>query len=1368
MLGKILRAVICLLVLAVTGTVAQAHQIIPADKKIEPELLQTLQIQGQADFILHFPQQADLEPAYGMDWQERGRFVYDALRTTADASQAAAKKMLDEAGVEYVSFFTDNLLYVRGADAALARSLAELTEVSSVTVPRTYALVPPVIDESMGAGTQATGDLAWGITDTRADQFWQSYGAGEGIVVANIDTGVQWDHPALFGAFKCGTNPADPACWSDPSNICGGSACDNNGHGTHVMGTMVGDNNTSLEWRAGMAPGATWIACKGCESNSCSDFALNSCADWIVAPNGNPDNRPHVVNNSWGGGGGDDWYLSKVNAWRAAGIFPAFSAGNTGPSCGTIGSPGDYQESFASAAHDSSGEIASFSGRGPSDFGYTPYTKPNISAPGVNVCSSVPGDGWSCGYSGTSMASPHTAGAVALLWSCSPDLLGDIDVTVQALQSTADEASPGNCGAPPSGQGNYTFGYGYLNVLAAGNQYCGPIGTLEGHVLSAADSTPVAGATVSADGPITRETVTDANGLYSISLPVGTYDVSASAYGFLPGNVLGIVIVEDQTTVQDFELDVAPFSTISGRVEDADTGWPLYAGIDIDGVPLATVWTDPATGEYSVSLPEGSSYDFTVSALVDGYDSAERTVGPLTGNLTENFALDADFEACTAPGYHTGYLEDFESSNGAYTPSATLWQWGEPVTWPGACASGEKCWGTNLNGNYPNNANNVLTSPVIDLSGVSGPLEVSWWQALHIESSAFDHAYAEVSINSGAWQVMWQHTSGTTQVDWTERTYDISAAAGGTVQFRFRITTDSSVVYNGYYIDRVDIGICGVPTGGIVVGNVLDANTLTGLAGALVEGDAGQDMTAIATPDDPAVPDGFYTLYSEAGSHNFEAGMADYGSVAHTVSVAAGSAVQQDFALPTGRLVPAPAEISATVLLGQTATVPLTLDNVGDRAVDFEIFENQAAPPAGVSIPRFTDILPASTVPTSIDRAPEAPAGGEAAGMQGGVPLAGAPAFAMDVFPGYNLVNIPDTDFPGTWTVIANEPGSQYFAGDFINGDFSSLYVIDYSLNQLHTLDTTTGAVQVIGSCTPLSGESWTGMTGGVDGVMYASSTNITRSTLYTVDLATGAATVVGQITNAPAIIDIAMSPDEVIYGVDIVNDVLVRIDPQTAAGTVIGSIGFSANYAQGMDFDDETGILYLAAYGGSGELRVADLNTGATTLVGAFPGGAETDALAFATGGSYDVPWLDENPTSGTVASGTSAVIDVMFDAGVPEVTGPGLYEALLRVRNSSVYGDILIPVEMNVVECELLVKHKRIRSEKLTKPRKVVLKITSEDELFDIFGQIDLGVLTWDRVKFNRKKNMVKIRAIVPEGLAPGVYPILVGNCSGEVVVE
>jgi subtilisin family serine protease len=473
-----------------------------SDDKVDAILLEKIATDGSADFIVRFTEQADLSPAYSMDWEERGSFVYETLKETAEKSQAKAKLLLDTHGFAYQTFIAGNELYVWGGSQAVEtmqqssrelsaiNTIASLPEVSNIRATRTYTIDPLTQTASPGnihwAGDYLANQLFttvrstrsatvdWGITDTKANQFWSAFGTkGVGIKVASIDTGVQWDHPALKKQFACPNDPTNPKCWFDPSNICGSKgACDNNGHGTHTMGTIVAKDDPSLSYIAGMSPNSTWIACKGCEGSSCTDFALNSCADWILAPGGNTHNRPKVVNNSWGGDGNDPWYLAKVQAWRAAGIFPAFSAGNSGPDCSTLGSPGDYQASFASAAHDSNRNIASFSSRGPSGYGDTPYTKPNISAPGVSICSTYPTNSWTCGYSGTSMASPHTAGAVALLWSCNPALIGQIDKTFQLLQNNTDTEPAGTCGKPADGEGNFTYGYGYLDVLKAGEITC--------------------------------------------------------------------------------------------------------------------------------------------------------------------------------------------------------------------------------------------------------------------------------------------------------------------------------------------------------------------------------------------------------------------------------------------------------------------------------------------------------------------------------------------------------------------------------------------------------------------------------------------------------------------------------------------------------------------------------------------------------------------------------------------------------------------------------------------------------------------------------------------------------------------------------
>ncbi|MGB9724538.1 MAG: carboxypeptidase regulatory-like domain-containing protein, partial [Chloroflexia bacterium] len=631
------KVLIALLLLALTLTVLPAAlaQRAEGTDKIEQALLDRFATEGSADFIVRFADQADLSPAYKMNWQERGEFVVRVLTETAQRSQARARALLDARGLRYRTFIAGNELYVWSGNLQTAKALANLPEVAFIRAPRTYH-IDPVISSEPKASPQA---LDWGIVDTGADDFWATFGMqGQGIVVSNIDTGVQWDHPALDQAYRCPANPTDPSCWYDPSNICGGTVCDNNGHGTHTMGTMVGDDDPSLPYQVGMAPDAQFIMCKGCETNSCSEFALNACADWMLAPGGNPNNRPHVVNNSWGGGGCDDWYLVKVNAWRAAGIFPAFSAGNSGSGCNTLGSPGDYQESFGSAAHDSSRTIAAFSSRGPSCFGHDPYTKPNISAPGVNVCSSIPTNSWSCAYSGTSMASPHSAGAVALLWSCNPSLIGQIDQTFEILQDNADTPPPGNCGAPPDGEGNYTYGYGYLNVYNAGLLWCGDTGHLDGHVRDATTSNPIANALVEATeaGGIHFYDYTDGSGYYTMTVLVGTYQMTATAYGYLPGTAGGVVVVTDTVTTQDFDLQPAPTYVVSGTVTEVGSGTPLYAQVSVLGTPLPPVWTDPNTGYYSITVAEGT-YTFRVTAAQ--HRPTERVV-VVDHDQTQNFSLE--------------------------------------------------------------------------------------------------------------------------------------------------------------------------------------------------------------------------------------------------------------------------------------------------------------------------------------------------------------------------------------------------------------------------------------------------------------------------------------------------------------------------------------------------------------------------------------------------------------------------------------------------------------------------------------------------------------------------------------------------------
>ena len=452
---------------------ANAQGIDPQGK-VEPQVLEALQLSGAADYVIVMAEQADLSAAYSIaDWNERGRYVYDTLSQTAARSQKRAIAQLQARGLRYQSFILGNQIYVHGGTQRAIESLLSLAEVGRVRAPVTVKLNPVEMFEVQGAA-QAQAEVqagpTWGLTDAHAPEFWSTFGRhGEGIVVANIDTGVQADHPALADAYHCaGGNLLDEKCWHDAIVDAPESGPqDDQGHGTHTMGTMVGSNDPALPHQVGMAPGAQWIACRAFIDNTATEDDLLECAQWILAPAGDPANRPHVVNNSWGGDSQDEWFQEKVQAWAAAGIFATFSAGNEGSSCNVLGSPADYPEGFTVTAHDNRRTIASFASKG----GNTAYLKPNLSAPGELVLSAYPekkGLGEWLKMNGTSMAAPHVAGAVALLWSLKPDLVGNLGLTAALLQSSAAAPPPGDCGAPESGGGNYTYGYGFLDVYRAG------------------------------------------------------------------------------------------------------------------------------------------------------------------------------------------------------------------------------------------------------------------------------------------------------------------------------------------------------------------------------------------------------------------------------------------------------------------------------------------------------------------------------------------------------------------------------------------------------------------------------------------------------------------------------------------------------------------------------------------------------------------------------------------------------------------------------------------------------------------------------------------------------------------------------------
>lgn len=325
------------------------------------------------------------------------------------------------------------------------------------------------IEEIVDVQAVSPSDIEWNIKQIDADDVWNTYGIdGTGVVVATIDSGVVWNHPALKNKYR-GYNPTTgavnhSASWYDAYAGRTTPYDDSSSpHGTHVMGTILGQESTGKN-AIGVAPGAKFIAAKALGPYGGSSSNLIDAGQWMLKPGGNAANAPDVINNSWGGGAEmNDWFRSVVRAWRAAGIVPVFAAGNysysSEPPAGSIACPANYPESFAVAATDSNNKRAKFSLKGPSPYDRN-LIKPEISAPGVNIRSSV-SSGYEGGWNGTSMAAPHITGVVALVLQANPNL------SVSQIESIIKEtATPLTDSSYPSSP-NMGYGYGLVNALRA-------------------------------------------------------------------------------------------------------------------------------------------------------------------------------------------------------------------------------------------------------------------------------------------------------------------------------------------------------------------------------------------------------------------------------------------------------------------------------------------------------------------------------------------------------------------------------------------------------------------------------------------------------------------------------------------------------------------------------------------------------------------------------------------------------------------------------------------------------------------------------------------------------------------------------------
>ncbi|SHF76437.1 cell wall-binding repeat-containing protein [Ornithinibacillus halophilus] len=684
--------------------------------KVADNLLDQFKSEDKVTFLIKFKDKADVKAAaqkarenaaslsaYKQEHAQRSAVISE-LKATALQSQGNVVEYLESEVAKGNAEDVNPYYIVNGiavtATKEVAKKLATFSEVEEVLENHLYQLQRDIDRETLNRATSDNNNVTleekeeinkqnnlqnteWNVERVNAPDAWSMGITGEGTVVANIDTGVQWDHPALmekYAGYDPATGEVDHSnSFFDPVN---GQTVpyDTDGHGTHTMGTMVGSEPDDSN-QVGVAPGAKWIAVQAFTPDGAYQDDLLAGAQWIL------EQGPDVVNNSWGGGPGqNDWFREAVIAWREAGIVPVFAAGNVtltnpgGP--GSVAVPANYPESFAVGNTMNTDLISSSSLRGPSPYG---EIKPDVAAPGTGIRSSVPGSSYG-GASGTSMAAPAVAGLVALLKGANAGL--GVDEIEQIIMDTAEGTTDAQHPESP----NNAYGHGIVDAFAAVTQVADGLGTIEGVVtmdgedteapeysheppsgffpggalslsILANDDVSITSVEVSYDGKTLEADQVSGNhrsGEYAVVIPgEDTADKDSISYQFIINDFGGNEVVTEEFTVEasdyiyyhDFETEPTDWSTFQGNTGAVSWEWgePTSGpegAVSGDNVYATNLAGDYNTNEFSwldmpaVQLPGGESY-ITFDAWYDIeniYDNAY--IGVTTDPLGEYTVLD--------------------------------------------------------------------------------------------------------------------------------------------------------------------------------------------------------------------------------------------------------------------------------------------------------------------------------------------------------------------------------------------------------------------------------------------------------------------------------------------------------------------------------------------------------------------------------------------------------------------------------------------------------------------------------------------------------------------------------------------------------
>lgn len=481
-----------LLPLAAVAIAAAAACGPAAAARVHPEVAAAASRGDAVDVLLVLPDQAAPSALPGADYKARRRALVDALRQHADTQQRSLRTWLGARGIAHRPYWIANLVHARLSADDLAL-LAARNDIARIEPNPAIAAKLPQPQAGALPGVVDVAAITWGVNKINAPQVWAEGHTGAGVVIAGADTGYHWSHPALKPQYRGwnGSSADHNYHWHDAVHsanfACPANSpqpCDDNGHGTHTAGTFAGDDHGSQQ--IGVAPGAKWIGCRNMNAGFGTPATYIECMQWMLAPtdllgkNPDPDLAPDIVSNSWTCPASEGCTVGNelagaVTQLTRAGILFVAAASNAGPGCGSITDPpAIHAATFTIGATDSGDTLADFSARGPaprSPLLGSRQVKPDVSAPGVDVVSAWPPSTYAS-LNGTSMATPHVAGAAALLLSAVPALKGHPNVVASLLRDTAttDVTNPVKqaCGGTRrSDWPNNMVGHGRIDVYAA-------------------------------------------------------------------------------------------------------------------------------------------------------------------------------------------------------------------------------------------------------------------------------------------------------------------------------------------------------------------------------------------------------------------------------------------------------------------------------------------------------------------------------------------------------------------------------------------------------------------------------------------------------------------------------------------------------------------------------------------------------------------------------------------------------------------------------------------------------------------------------------------------------------------------------------